>query len=184
MQGRISGFFMTLVMALPLAAIPLMSIFGIPQFGSLASTIDADTGFLSEDPTSTTNLDTAPAFNAAQISDQAGKRSGSMIVPVSNNLASGHHLHESSGIHSSQTQNSLTWEQAVEQLAQYGINNYRLQPGITAKSFHFACYLPGNSADPNHNHATHATIIRFEAEAANPLQAVQKTLLQIEQWHQ
>src|SRR6056297_1067592 len=59
MQGRISGFFMTIFMVLPLAAIPLMSIFGIPQLGSMASSLD-ETGFFKEDPTAEAS---APAFD-------------------------------------------------------------------------------------------------------------------------
>lgn len=170
MQGRISGFFMTVVMALPLAAIPLMSIFGIPQFGSLASTLDADTGFLPEDPTAVTGWDSgAPAFSANQNLHQTGQ-ADSAVVPVSNSLASHHGM---------QQESSLTWEQVIEQLARYGIHDYRLQPGLEANTFHFACYLHGNSSGQSG-----ATIVRFEAEAANPLLAVQKTLQQIEKWYQ
>lgn len=65
----------------------------------------------------------------------------------------------------------------MQKLAQYGITDYRLQPGTNAQGFHFACY--SRPASPG----SRPTVIRFEAEAADPLQAVQQTLQQVEQWH-
>ena len=183
MQGRIAGFFMTVVMALPLAAIPLMSIFGIPQFGSLASTGDADTGFLPEDPTSVADIagwDTAPAFSDAQPFGQGASQQNTslqqeaIVVPVSQNLSgnTGRNQAFAGGIG-----NSLTWEQAIAKLARHGIHDYRLQPGFEVNTVQFACYLRTNSTDQ-----ANATVVRFEAEDAQPVQAVQKTLLQIEQY--
>ncbi len=176
MQGRISGFIMTVVMALPLAAIPLMAIFGIPQFGSLASTMDADTGFLPEDPGAAAMWDSAPAFSENQPAMQTEAETRPGIIPVSNRLNSEHTQHATQG-HVSHAE--VTWEQAIEKLARYGIHDYRLQPGVESNTFHFACYLHGNS---NRNNST-STVVRFEAEASNPLTAVQKTLQQIEQWY-
>ena len=174
MHGRLSGFFMTIIMALPLAAIPLMAIFGIPQFGSLASTMDADTGFLQENPTGASDWDSAPAFSDHQSVVQSDTQSSPVpaIIPVSDSIHFNHaqHEHQSSG--------DASWEQAIEQLARYGIHDYRLQPGLEANTFHFACYLHGND-----NGNKSSTVIRFEAEAANPLQAVQNTLQQIEKWY-
>jgi len=172
MHGRLSGFFMTIIMALPLAAIPLMAIFGIPQFGSLASTMDADTGFLQENPTGGPDWDSAPAFSDHQsvVQSDSQPSPAPVIVPVSDSVHFDHAQHQSSG--------NVSWEQAIEQLARYGIHDYRLQPGLEANSFHFACYLHGND-----NGNKSSTVIRFEAEAANPLQAVQNTLQQIEKWY-
>ncbi len=172
MHGRLSGFFMTVIMALHLAAIPLMAIFGIPQFGSLASTFDADTGFLQENPTGGADWDSAPVFSDTQPvapGDTAGGQSP-VVVPVSG------HAHENHAMH--QPASDLSWEQAIEQLARYGIHDYRLQPGLESNSFHFACYLHRKGGGQNSS-----TVIRFEAEAANPLRAVQNTLQQIEKWY-
>jgi len=178
MQGRISGFFMTAVMALPLAVIPLMSIFGIPQFGSLASTLNSDVGFLPEDPATATSWESAPVFSSADSGKQNRAVRNSMVVPVSNSLPNQTASNQNSTAFSSNPGNTLSWEQAIAQLARYGIHDYRLQPGLDANTFHFACYLHGDPTGKNS-----ATVIRFEAEAANPLVAVQNTLLQIEQWY-
>lgn len=196
MQGRISGFFVTLFMALPLAAIPLMSIFGIPQIGSLASSGE-ETGFLLEDPLAADqsadswNLDSAPSFgdsgaNSAPAFGSAGNSPSTGSGPsesidaafaatpgspaTSNTMPQG-----SSGFNG--VSSSSSWDQAIAQLASYGIQDYRLQPGHMSQGFHFACY--SRAASPGSNR----TVIRFEAEAADPLQAVQKTLKQVIQWH-
>ena len=172
MHGRLSGFFMTTVMVLPLAAIPLMAIFGIPQFGSLASTMDEETGFLSENPLANENWDSAPAFSDHQsgVIAEVAASPQPTIVPVSDNT-NGYRNRE-------QPVGGLSWEQAIGELARYGIHDYRLQPGLEENSFHFACYLHGSD---NGNESS--TIIRFEAEANTPLQAVQNTLQQIKKWY-
>jgi len=192
MQGRISGFFVTLFMALPLAAIPLMSIFGIPQIGSLASSGD-ETGFLLEDPLAAEqsadswNLDSAPSFGQSgeNSAPAFGDSSGNTAQPLGQSesidaafaATPGSTPIPSNSAAFSGSVNSLSWDQAISQLASYGIQDYRLQPGHLAQGFHFACY--SRASKPGSNR----TVIRFEAEAENPLQAVQKTLEQVIQWH-
>lgn len=67
-----------------------------------------------------------------------------------------------------------SWTDAVRQLNNLGIHRFQLQPGNNAESFHFSClHTPRNNPRVTH---------RFEAEAGEPLAAVQLVLEQIEQW--
>ncbi|TWT60416.1 hypothetical protein [Rubinisphaera italica] len=182
MQGRIAGFLMTIFMALPLAAIPLMSIFGIPQFGSLAATID-ETGFLAEDPIADTSAPSwsdspAPVFgDSAQDSTPVNLSKNSTNTPPVQTTSLGNSQDFSTPSAFGTQENpsgTLTWDQGIARLAQMGITDYRIQPGIVPGTSHFACY-----ARP----ASKATVLRFEAEANDPLQALLKTLKQVEPWH-
>ena len=66
---------------------------------------------------------------------------------------------------------SLTWKAAVAQLKQWGISNFVLQQGDEPNMFHFSCLCPSER---------NARIVhRYEAEDAEPLQAVAKVLQQI-----
>ncbi|HUQ72572.1 MAG TPA: hypothetical protein VM165_23795 [Planctomycetaceae bacterium] len=68
----------------------------------------------------------------------------------------------------------LTWRAAVQRLNQMGISNFRLEPGRTADQFVFICsYTPRDNPRVSH---------RFEAEADEPLKAVEKVLAQIDSW--
>lgn len=69
----------------------------------------------------------------------------------------------------------MTWLAAVERLNQFGIQQYRLQPGSRANLFHFSCFFT-----PPHNPRVYH---RFEAEAGDPLAAVTNVLEQVESWH-
>ncbi len=69
-----------------------------------------------------------------------------------------------------------SWQAATLRLKELGISDYNLQPGINANEFHFSCsYTPKNNPRITH---------RFEAEASEPLKAVQKTIQQVEEWRQ
>jgi hypothetical protein len=68
----------------------------------------------------------------------------------------------------------LTWRSAVRRLNELGIRQFRLEPGSREQEFHFSCSLTSR----NNSRVTH----RFEAEAADPLQAVEHVLQQITQW--
>ena len=72
--------------------------------------------------------------------------------------------------------NSLTWKTAVHRLNDLGIHKYQLQPGQNETDFHFSCsYNPTGNARVSR---------RFEAEANEPLKAVEKVLEQIETWQE
>ncbi|MCH7689166.1 MAG: hypothetical protein IH899_21245 [Planctomycetes bacterium] len=74
-------------------------------------------------------------------------------------------------------QNSpLTWRSAVRRLNALGIRQFRLEPGSREYEFHFSCSLILR----NNPRVTH----RFEAEAGDPLRAVEKVLQQITLWQQ
>ncbi len=68
----------------------------------------------------------------------------------------------------------LTWQSAVRRLNDLGIHDFRLQPGRDATLFHFSCRFAPESG----GRVTHL----FEAEASEPLRAVENVLRQIETW--
>lgn len=71
---------------------------------------------------------------------------------------------------------SLTWKEAVRRLNELEIRNFRLQPGLHDSQFAFSCmYTPSDNPRIS---------TRFEAEADEPLKAVEKVLAQIEVWQQ
>jgi hypothetical protein len=68
----------------------------------------------------------------------------------------------------------LTWRGAVQRLNQLEIRNFRLEPGRTSDQFVFICsYTPRDNPRVSY---------RFEAEADEPLKAVERVLLQIDNW--
>lgn len=68
----------------------------------------------------------------------------------------------------------LTWQAAVRRLGDLGIRDFQLKPGQGEGQFHFACtFTPPESPRIVH---------RFEAEALEPLAAVEKVIRQIEAW--
>jgi hypothetical protein len=188
MQGRIAGFFMTIFMALPLAAIPLMSIFGIPQLGSLASSLEG-TGFLLENPRETDpdtawDLDSAPGFEdsapASSTTDEASPWDTSEQNPGRSSDWQPDDRGRSTGDSSparttdSTGRNDPRWDRLIQQLSEFGIKDHRLQPGHNSQGFHFACFLRTSTE----------TIVRFEAEGEDPMTALERTVRQVERWHQ
>ncbi|HEY0981412.1 hypothetical protein [Schlesneria sp.] len=71
---------------------------------------------------------------------------------------------------------SLTWAAAVEQLNEFDIRNFRLEPGDRSGQFVFICTY----ASPEEPTVSY----RFEAGADEPLKAVEKVLEQIVAWRQ
>ncbi len=68
----------------------------------------------------------------------------------------------------------LTWREAVRQLNELGIQEFRLEPGRQLGEFYFACeFTPDRDARITR---------RFEAEAKEPLLAVAAVLRQIDEW--
>ena len=68
----------------------------------------------------------------------------------------------------------LTWREAVRQLNELGIHEFRLEPGRQLGEFYFACeFAPDRDARITR---------RFEAEAKEPLLAVAAVLRQIDEW--
>ncbi len=70
----------------------------------------------------------------------------------------------------------LTWQAAVERLNELEIRNFRIEPAHQLGQFVFICsYTPPDSQRVSY---------RFEAEAEEPLKAVEKVLEQIVEWQQ
>jgi len=70
----------------------------------------------------------------------------------------------------------LSWRQASSKLAELGIRNYHLERGSKEESFLFVClFSPGDAPQVTH---------RFEAEADDPLTAVNQVLQQLDRWMQ
>ena len=68
----------------------------------------------------------------------------------------------------------LTWQSAVEKLNEFDIRSFRLEPGHQFGHFVFICsYTPPDTPRVSH---------RFEADADEPLKAVEKVLEQIVEW--
>jgi hypothetical protein len=68
----------------------------------------------------------------------------------------------------------LTWQSAVRRLNDLEIRNFRLEPGQKPEQFVFICsYTPQDNPRVSY---------RFEAEADEPLRAVEKVLTQIDAW--
>ncbi|MBI1348092.1 hypothetical protein GC163_17600 [bacterium] len=197
----------SLLLLLPILAIPLFAIFGIPDFVPVVdsafddvATIDPATTedapkFASLDEWQKDTLPPQPLLGESSIdgtsgqmrvpgfeqkrSQRFGNDSGSspaVITPVvwqeegaSAVAVAGHRTPEpptgASG---------LTWKSAVQRLQQMEIRSYRLEPGKDAGQFTFIC-----SYTPQHNPSVS---YRFEAEADEPLRAVEKVLAQIDHW--
>jgi hypothetical protein len=67
-----------------------------------------------------------------------------------------------------------SWKAAVARLNALGIHDYQLQPGERAGEFHFSCRFVSRT-NPR-------VMQRFEAEAREPLEAVEQVLEQIDEW--
>lgn len=71
---------------------------------------------------------------------------------------------------------TFNWRQASLKLAELGIDQYHVERGSQEGTFLFVCvYAPADAPQVKH---------RFEAEAADPLQAVNVVLRQIDAWLQ
>jgi hypothetical protein len=76
--------------------------------------------------------------------------------------------------HESPAAEPLTWKSAVRQLNDLEIRSFRIEPGRQPTQFIFICsYTPTDSPRVSY---------RFEAEADEPLKAVEKVLTQITEW--
>jgi len=67
------------------------------------------------------------------------------------------------------------WKAAVARLNALGIRDYQLQPGERDGEFHFSCRFVSRS-NPR-------VMRRFEAEAREPLEAVEQVLAQVDEWN-
>lgn len=69
---------------------------------------------------------------------------------------------------------ALTWKHAIDRLNSLGIRDFQLQQGLREGEFNFSCRF-ASLRNPR-------VIHRFEAEAADPLEAVNQVLQQLDEW--
>ena len=207
MRSRSNGPFTIIVMVVSMMAVPLLAVFGIPQFVPVDALPSRESGDV--EPSSRPAFAT-PARQAifgdglkADASESAF-HAEPFFSPVvdrprpdpfnfeTDTAASNTALHDraSAGVNGLSsgfeprsgvrneplTREPLTWRAAVQRLNHFGIRQFRLQPGARAGEFHFSCYYTP-SDNPRITH-------RFEAEAIEPLRAVEKVLAQVRLWAQ
>ncbi|HEY2250250.1 MAG TPA: hypothetical protein VGH74_04280 [Planctomycetaceae bacterium] len=83
-------------------------------------------------------------------------------------------LAESAGALAQSIDEQSGWQDAARRLKKLGIRKYRLESRIDEQNFVFTCAL----ASPDNPQV----IRRFEADADNPLEAVEQVLEQIDEW--
>lgn len=208
MRSTIAAF----LMSVPLSAIGLMAIFGIPQMapGSLFNKSAPDEEivrgdyFDEEEPGSRRRRgrgdedrheDAAPAFGSEPAEDQEHASASRSSRPARNAFASrgGEEFSDRQSRNGSsasafaaaegeprqrltETRSDLTWKSARQRLSELGVTHFHLERGVTDDSFLFVCmFSPGD--DPR-------VTRRFEAEAPEPLTAVDGVLHQIDGWMQ
>lgn len=195
MSSKAGSSFVTFLMSISLAAIPLMAIFGIPTLSTVSNAVEGEDLLVSElddfaPPASdrpqeiASDMQAAPRHQQSQAPaafdnrreltgsftpapERFGNASTSPVRPVAQVVS------QSRTIGSPQAE-AGTWQQAAESLDRMGLSDYRLLRGLTEGSFVFVCTMSS---------ASHANITqRFEAESNEPVQAVHNVLRQIEQW--
>ncbi len=228
MSAKAGGSLATVLMSIPLAAIPLMAIFGIPEFTPVSASSEGDRRTIRDeghrdDPVSYRRRasdvlaprDGAPVRRATR--DDAGYEdpfnsttelagvdrgltdagSGEGVVdaqagpPVRRPRTVGQ-LPAEADVYGTRLQDEprapsppsddatrsahsrITWKDASRQLQELGITQYHLERGQQHDTFLFVCmFSPGDSPQVTQ---------RFEAEAHEPLAAVQAVLDQINDW--
>ncbi len=214
MSGQTGQSLATFLLSVPVAAIGLMAVFGIPQF---AAVIAAQRG---DDESGADPLDDAlneirdessdrlggydPTFPQADTGDQGdgaprwdAPRQGFAELSMSETRSP--RPTELRGDRNSQfdtndgtqqdrnlqapdpwghptamTTPSLTWSEARLQLGELGVDDFHLEAGSVPDTFTFiAVFTPGDQPDVTY---------RFEAEASDPLLAVEDVVAQIEDW--
>lgn len=233
MQQRNSSPLSTILMGIPLAAMPLMAIFGIPNLAPLTAQTSELNSFFQSPPTdvagqasaqpfnqtgfgesgqSSVTGSAAPAWNSGGTSAPTAEM-GQASAPAANSLnapqnrvevpwqqdsqqnltaqlanpvntqpvtmvqQSSPQQNSATGIGVSGQQpvaspSAISWQGAIAQLQQWGIENYRLQAGSRPGQFLFVCfYKPAENP---------TLTVRYEAEAEDPLAAVSNVLQQIQ----
>ena len=236
MRSRSGNPLPTLMLTLPLVAIPLMAVFGVPQFVPvIASSVSEDdqkqerhrvrrpsgvgesiapTTAAANDSSDRLNdlfrpsghsrpesrpihaektetvesIGLRPSLTAAHkdLSDLFGPdaETPNFVDLRSTNQATSHNqplaisaslqAQQASTMSKTSSSDGLTWRRAVQRLNDLGIHKFRLEPGRNNGDFYFACEF---SPDQDSRITR-----RFEAEASEPLQAVQLVLRQIDDW--
>lgn len=201
MSANSGSSFATLLLAMPLTAIALMGVFGVPQFASVIASPGREE--LIRRPDDSRNLqdpfDSAPVFGESEsLNPRSSRDSGS--EPPSRSAWSDRPESSSPPTwenappadepsrprwpnvapivpeQNSATSSQLDWRTASRRLTELGIQRYHLERGSTPDTFLFVCLLtPGDNPQVTH---------RFESENPDPLEAVNAVLVQVDQWLQ
>ncbi|REK30687.1 MAG: hypothetical protein DWQ45_15805 [Planctomycetota bacterium] len=203
----------TLLVSVPLAAIPLMAIFGIPEFAPVVASPDTDEVFLDRadsaevdlggDRELASDLRDAPEYNpfestemedAVRLDDPAASpgeswansNHGGSLEPdfpdEPERMARNDDRFTEPGRDDERATprpgppgaSRLTWDEAARRLSELSISDYHLEPGVEEGTFLFVCAFAPD-ADSN-------VVMRFEAESAEPLAAVEDVLGQVDHW--
>jgi hypothetical protein len=217
MSAKQGGSFATLLLAIPLSAIPLMAVFGIPEFTTLsAATQETLPPDLVRGPVASFEMPALPPETADQRhrraaadllspADEAAQSSAAEKATWSSGPARASAAADSKAAPPAQlsprpmqtaapihlirplpsaettpapaaTASGLTWREATRRLEEIGITDYRLDRSETPDRFLFVCRFSPGTDD--------RIIQRFEAEAVEPLEAVERVLEQVELWLQ
>jgi len=221
MSARRGGSLATVLLLIPLAAIPFMALFGIPEFDQLSASTEEFIPDIVRQP-SLSFVDDAGERSAA--TDQNRDRASDLLAPINgetanptaapDSLAWSHNAdnseqataaaawnvdstpgpsprptptsaavsladrpeHLEAFVAPQKTESGLSWREATRRLKELGISDYHLNNVSGVERFLFVCHIsPGGDS---------RIIQRFEAEADDPLVAVEDVLGQVDGWLQ
>lgn len=205
MSSRAGSSIGTFLMSMPVSAMLLMGVFGVPRFApgtsgesgwqnakqfftSLASSGTENTpgrppfpgsaldpaapGAIPAGEAPAWGTPTAPSAGATSDWPFTPSSPAAPNTPLRDSRSADQHALLSRGTASAKA--TITWQDARRRLADLGIDQFHLEPGVTADRYLFVCLLqPGGDARVTQ---------RFEAEAGEPLAAVEAVLGQIDNW--
>jgi hypothetical protein len=202
----------TILLLIPILAVPMLAIFGVPQFTPAVASplmaqreqqknlddapsfsrnnqatdplVELAEGTATELPAWADERDAAAATLAQRRRNERVATSAAVEASVTSPFSAagsepaprqGRPIARTVAPKTAATEFSgLTWKTAVQRLNELEIRNFRLEPGHQAQQFAFYCsFTPPETPRVSY---------RFEAEADEPLRAVEKVLQQIETW--
>ncbi len=212
MSGQTGQSLATFLLSVPVAAIGLMAVFGIPQFAAVIAAQrgddpgadpldeldemrrDASDIFGGNDPAfpqtgAGEQGDAAPRwdtsrqdFEESSLTATRSPRPTELWGDRNSQFNTNDETQQNSNLQApdrwgrptSLTTPSLTWSEARLQLGELGVDDFHLEAGSVPDTFTFvAVFTPGDQPDVTY---------RFEAEASDPLLAVEDVVAQIEDW--
>jgi hypothetical protein len=194
MNGKSGNSLATLLLAIPMTAIAVMGVLGVPQIAPVNASPDQEAVIrrpLENSPASSAPHWGEPASQAesaspwAQLPEETPRkphwleesttqtdaplRTADLRGPARNHAAA---IPSATGA----APQLVDWREAARRLAEKGIDRYHLERGANPDSFLFVCLVtPAGDQSVLH---------RFEAEDSDPLVAVNAVLKQIDGWLQ
>ena len=169
---RTTRFLASLFMLSPLLAVPVMAVYGVPQLTPLVRWPRAASTDERSAPTTARPVAGGAGFAVPASSDLGRSSAASRRHPLP---ATTRVLAERSVPPSApQPQPQPSWREAIGRLQATGVRGYRLRTGSRLGEFFFSCSVPSTE---------HPRLVRrFEAEADEPLRALELVLGQIAEW--